>query len=48
MLKIGLRPVVGLTGRHTLEANVTLPELRRLEVSGASRVTVSGFASEDL
>lgn len=47
VLKIGLRPVVGLTGRHTLEADVILPELRGLEASGASRVTVSGFASED-
>ncbi len=47
VLKIGLRPAVGLTGRHTLEADVTLPELRGLKASGASRVTVSGFASEE-
>ncbi len=31
----------------TLEARITMPELRRLELSGASRGTVSGFSSLD-
>jgi hypothetical protein len=43
-LKIGLRTATWL-GPVTLEAAVTMPELGGLEVSGASRGTVSGFSS---
>lgn len=32
----------------TLEARITMPELRRLQLSGASRGTVSGFSSSGL
>jgi hypothetical protein len=47
-LKIGLRTATWF-GPVTLEASVTMPELGGLEVSGASRGTVSGFSStEDL
>jgi len=47
-LKIGLRPATWI-GPATLKASVTMPELSGLEVSGASRGTVSDFSStEDL
>ena len=47
-LKIGLRTVMWL-GPVTLKVSVTMPELSGLDVSGASRGTVSGFSStEDL
>ncbi len=47
-LKIGLRTATWF-GPVTLKASVTMPELGGLEVSGASRGTVSGFSStEDL
>jgi len=47
-LKIGLRTVAWF-GPVTLRASVTMPELRGLTVSGASRGTVSDFSStEDL
>jgi len=47
-LKISLGRVIWL-GPVTLRASVTMPQLRELTVSGASRGTVSGFSStEDL
>jgi len=47
-LKIGLRTGTWL-GPVTLRASVTMPQLSDLDVSGASRGTVSGFSStEDL
>jgi len=47
-LKIGLSRVMWL-GPVTLKVSVTMPELSGLDVSGASRGTVSGFSSaEDL
>ena len=47
-LKIGLKTITVL-GTVTLQAAVTMPQLRGLEVSGASRGTISDFSStEDL
>jgi hypothetical protein len=47
-LTIGLRNGPGFRSA-TLKASITMPELRSLTVSGASRGTVSGFSStEDL
>ncbi len=43
-LKIGLRPF-SIFGHRTLKARVTLPELNGVELSGASRGTVSAFSS---
>lgn len=48
ILKIGLSRVMWI-GPVTLKASVTMPELGGLEVSGASRGTISDFSStEDL
>jgi hypothetical protein len=45
-LKIGLEPGQGYSVRKaTLEADVTMPELAGLELSGASHVAVTGFKS---
>ncbi|MFC2023093.1 head GIN domain-containing protein [Chloroflexota bacterium] len=47
-LKIGLQPFIRL-GSVTLRANVVMPQLHGLDVSGASRGTVSEFSSiEDI
>jgi len=47
-LKIGLRPAIWI-GSVTLKASVTMPELSGLDISGASRGTISDFSStEDL
>jgi hypothetical protein len=43
-LHIGLEPNNTYTGTRQ-EAVITLPDLRRLELSGASRASVSGFAT---
>ena len=45
-LIIGLDRIIGL-GSVTLEATVTMPQLRGLDISGASRGTVSDFSSTD-
>jgi len=45
-LKIRLNTVT-LLGPTTLEAKVTMPELRGLDFSGATRGTVSGFSSTE-
>jgi len=44
-LKIGLERGVSLRGDVTLEASITMPDLDGLELSGASRASVSGFRS---
>ena len=44
-LKIGLKPGRYNIRRATMEAEVTLPELSGLELSGASHATVTGFES---
>ena len=45
-LKIGMS-TFGPLGSVTLEADVTLPQLVGLEISGASRGSISGFSSSD-
>jgi hypothetical protein len=44
-LRIGLKPGVGLRGAATMKAKVTMPELSGLNLSGATRTTVTGFNS---
>jgi len=47
-LKIGLDPNRNYTVRNaTMEAQVTMPELTGLDLSGASHATISGFESTD-
>jgi hypothetical protein len=47
-LRIGLRPVApGGLSAATLEAEVTMPALAGLELSGASAVSVTGFESTE-
>ena len=43
-LQIGLKPNLSL-GNRTLEAEITMPELTGLEMSGGTRCTVTGFES---
>jgi hypothetical protein len=45
-LKIGLNRIIGL-GSVTLKAAVTMPQLRGLDISGASRGTVYNFSSTE-
>jgi hypothetical protein len=45
-LKIGLKPATWI-GPATLKASVTMPELSGLDISGASRGTVSNFSSTE-
>ena len=45
-LKIDIE-TVSLQWPVTLKAEVTMPQLRRLELSGATRGTVSGFSSTE-
>jgi hypothetical protein len=44
-LRLRLERGVSLFGDVTLEASITMPELERLELSGASKASVSGFRS---
>lgn len=44
-LRLGLRNGISITGPLTLKAKITMPELRGLELSGASNATVGGFKS---
>jgi len=44
-LKIGLKPDVSIVSNATLEAEITMPELTGLDLSGASNATISGFKS---
>ncbi len=46
-LRIGLQPDISIQGRVTLEAEITMPELTGLDVSGASSVTIAGFESAE-
>jgi len=47
-LRIGLKPhTYAMVSVETLEAEVTMPELRGLELSGASSATTAGFESSD-
>ena len=43
-LQIGLKPNVNVTSR-TLQAEITMPELAELELSGGTHCTVTGFES---
>ena len=45
-LKIDLKGIISL-GRVTLKAEITMPQLRGLELSGATRGIVSGFSSTE-
>jgi len=45
-LKIGLKTLT-LLGPSTLKAKITMPQLRGLDLSGATRGTVSGFSSTE-
>jgi hypothetical protein len=48
-LSIGLDPAYNYTTQKTtLEAEVTMPELTRIRLSGSSDATISGFASNDV
>jgi len=42
-LKLALKNWVSITGPLTLKARITMPELRVLELSGASKATANGF-----
>ena len=44
-LKIGLKPDVSIVSNATLEAEITMPELTGLDLSGASNASISGFKS---
>jgi len=44
-LKIGLKPDVSKVSNATLEAEITMPELTGLDISGASNASISGFKS---
>jgi hypothetical protein len=47
-LKIGLKPNRNYTASNaTLEAEVTMPELTGLDLSGASQATIAGFKSSN-
>jgi hypothetical protein len=46
-LVVGLEPSIGFNfGAKTLEAEITMPEIVSLDASGASRVSLTGFESE--
>jgi hypothetical protein len=45
-LRIYLKPGLGITGKATMQAKVTMPGLAGLDLSGATRTTVAGFNSE--
>jgi hypothetical protein len=44
-LKIGLKPAVSIVSNATLEAEITMPELTGVDISGASNATILGFKS---
>jgi hypothetical protein len=46
-LRISLSWPGAIIGSRTLEAHITMPELTSLEVSGATKATVTGFQSAD-
>jgi hypothetical protein len=45
-LRVGLAPATSLRSPHTLEARISMPELRGADLSGASRLTFLGFEDE--
>ena len=45
-LEVGLAPSLSILGTATRELEITMPELTRLELSGASQGTASGFESK--
>jgi hypothetical protein len=48
-LRIGLKPTIRFGFRNTvLRAEVTMPELEGLDVSGATRTRVNGFSSDKM
>lgn len=46
-LRLGLKPHVHIWGGHTMEASITMPEVRGVEVSGAAYVDLQGFDNLD-
>ena len=44
-LEVGLAPSLSILGTATREVEITMPELARLELSGATQGTISGFES---
>jgi hypothetical protein len=44
-LKIGLKPSASIRGPVTLEAEISMPELVGIDLSGASTANISGFSS---
>jgi hypothetical protein len=44
-LKIGLKPGISLVSNATLEAEISMPELTRIELSGSSDARISDFKS---
>jgi len=44
-LKIGLKPGISIVSNATLEAEITMPELAGLDLSGASDAAISDFKS---
>jgi hypothetical protein len=46
-LRLGLERGVNLRGDVTLEAEITMPDLDGLKLSGASRASISGFRSSE-
>lgn len=45
-LQIGLKPVSGWFGNKTLRAQITMPQLTGLNLSGASNCEITGFSSD--
>ena len=46
-LRIGLESGISTRGDVTIEARVTMPELRRISLSGASRAELAAFSSDE-
>jgi len=46
-LKIGMKPHLRIRGSITLEAKISMPVLKKLRLSGASKGTAKGFSSEE-
>ena len=46
-LKVGMKPHVSIHGSTTPEAKITMPVLKKLKLSGASKGTVKGFSSQE-
>jgi len=46
VLRIYLKPGIGIMGSMTMKAKITMPELTGLDLSGATHTSVSGFSTE--